>query len=628
MEKIGSDAPEICSADGIAENVRQLQILFPEAFIDGTIDFDVLRQLLGNEVDDRVEKYGLYWHGKRCARQLALTPSTGTLRPCPEESVEWDKTQNLLIEGDNLEVLKLLQKSYAGKVKLIYIDPPYNTGNDSIYFDDYSDNIASYVEFTRQIDSNGRALKSNTEASGRFHTNWLNMMYPRLKLAKTLLSEEGMLTVSCDGGEVGNLRLILDELFGEENLIETLIWRKRRTQANLAKFIAPVHEYILVYARHKDSFAVNRVPYTKKFIEDNFSNPDGDPRGLYQTRPLAQPATSSNPEYEITLPNGRKLSAKWSCSPETFERYVAEERLFVPLQGKGMPRLKVFLHESKGMLPNTLLLEEGSMEEGSNELKDLFDGQSVFSFPKPLGLLQYLLMLGTVKDSLVMDFFAGSGTTGHAVMAQNASDGGFRRCISIQLPEAIDQNTSTQKVAANFCDSIDRPRSIVELTKERLRRAARAIARENPEVDGDLGFRVFKLDTSNIHAWAPDNGDLDKTLFDRVDNIKQGRSEEDILFELFIKLGLDLCVPIETRIVSGKPVHSVGAGTLIACLAESISRREIEPLALGIVEWHGEQAPAGESMVVFRDNAFEDDVAKTNCTAILKQHGLTNVRSL
>ena len=628
MKKIASHAPETRSADLVAENLQQLRMLFPEAFVEEKIDFEVLGQILGDKLDDRDEKYGLNWHGKRRSHQLALTPSTGTLRPCPEESVDWDTTQNLMIEGDNLEVLKLLQKSYAGKVKLIYIDPPYNTGNDSIYFDDYSDNIANYLEFTLQIDSNGNPLNSNAETSGRFHTNWLNMMYPRLKLAHMLLSQDGVLFVSCDGGEVGSLRLVLDELFGEENLIETLIWRKRRTQANLASFIAPVHEYILAYARHKDSFAVNRVPYSEEYIKKNFSNPDDDPRGPYQTRPLAQPPTSSNPEYEITLPNGRKLTAKWSCSPETFERYVAEKRLYIPREGEGMPRLKVFLHESKGMLPNTLLLDVASMEEGSKELRALFDGDSVFSFPKPLGLMHYLLVLGSSKDSLVMDFFAGSGTTGHAVIAQNAMDGGCRRYITVQLPEPFDQSTATQRAASYFCDSMHRPRNIVELTKERLRRAARVIANENPKFEGDLGFRVFKLDTSNIRTWDQDQDDLTKTLYENVDHIKEGRSEEDILFELLFKLGLDLCVPIETQSISGKLIYSVGAGTLIACLDESISREEAEPLALGIVEWQAEQAPAGESIVVFRDSAFEDDVAKTNCSAILQQYGISNIRSL
>lgn len=633
MKKLTPDDPEGRSLDLVAENVAKLKALFPEILTEGptgaSVNVDVLKALVGDgTVTDAEEKYGLNWHGKRRARQLALTPSTGTLRPCPEESVNWDTTQNLMIEGDNLEVLKLLQKSYAGKAKLIYIDPPYNTGKDFVYKDDFQDGIRNYQALTSQTDEGGQKLTTNTEAGGRFHTAWLGMMLPRLRLARNLLRPDGVFVCSIDSGEVGTLRALCDEVFGEENLVAILVWRKRATQANLSKWIAPVHEYLFLYARDADHVKVNRLPYPPELIARAFSNPDGDPRGVYQTRPLAQPENASNPEYMVSLPGGRNLTAKWSCSPETFRRYVAENRLYIPREGQGMPRLKVFLSEAEGMLSNTWLDDVATMEDGSRELAELFPDGAPFDFPKPTELVRYLMALAADKDSMVMDFFAGSGTSGDAVLRQNADDGGTRRYVMVQWPEAIEPDASTQQTAARLCETSGRRPSVAEITKERLRRAARRIRKDRPMFAGDLGFRVFKLDSTSLREWKPNPDDLDDTLLKAVDHVKADRTEADLLYEVLLRLGLDLCVPIETRTIAGKAVQSVGGGVLMACLADKITRGDVEALAQGIVEWRKALAPAGDTTCIFRDAAFADDVAKTNLASILEQNGIKKVRSL
>ena len=630
MEKFTTKDPETRSADVIAENVEHLKTLFPEACTEGKIDFDVLRQLLGGEIDEREEKYGLNWHGKRRARQLALTPSTGTLRPCREDSVDWDTTQNLMIEGDNLEVLKLLQKSYAGKVKLIYIDPPYNTGKDFVYPDDYRDNIQNYLKLTGQTDDENQKLSSNTDASGRFHTDWLNMMYPRLKLARNLLRRDGAICVSLDDTEFGNLRGIADEVFGGENFLATIAWEKVHTRKNSSKTFSISHDYVVVYARSKEDWDRILIP---REGPSAYKNPDNDPKGPWK----ADPVTAHNPysaDYTIEKPNGvilsRPLGRYWSFSEETWKAKVDANEVIWG-SGKSYPMIKRYLSDVQdGLVPVTLFPREfaGDTATAKKEVDGLFAAQGVFEYPKPTLLIRRLIQICARPTDIVLDFFAGSGTTGHAVMAQNATDAGNRSFILVQLPEALNPDSSEQKPAADFCTKLARPCTIAELTKERLRRVGEKISDENASFTGDIGFRVFKLDTSNIRAWEPNNDDLDGTLFDNIDHIKPDRSEDDILYELLLKLGLDLCVPIETRTIVGKNVHSIGAGTLISCLDERINREDVEPLSLGIVEWHKELAPAGDSTVVFRDSAFADDVAKTNLAAILEQHGLGNVRSL
>ena len=628
MRQIANGDLETRSADIVAENVDHLRALFPDAFSEGKVDFEVLKQLLGDELDEREEKYGLNWYGKRQARQLALTPSTGTLRPCPEESIDWETTQNLMIEGDNLEVLKLLQKSYTGKVKLIYIDPPYNTGNDFVYPDDYRDNIRNYLELTGQTDGENRRISSNTEASGRFHTDWLTMMYPRLKLAKHLLRDDGVAFVSVDDGELSTLRLVADEIFGEENFLACFVWKSRQNKDNRTVTGASVdHEYVICYG--------NRIRGDKR-DKSQYSNPDDDARGDWTSANMVGIATADrrpNLHYELVNP-GTGIRYKcpemgWRYDPDTMAKLISEDRILWPAHPGGRPRRKVFLSELESEFTglSTIIGDAIFTRDGTSDIDSLFDVR-VFSFPKPVRLIRSLIEQGSEDGDIVLDFFAGSGTTAHSVMEENSSSRDKRRFILIQLPEPLDPMNKDQKTAADFCYDLGRPRNIAELTKERLRRAAKKIKDENSTFDGDLGFRVYKLDSSNIRAWEPNTDDLDSTLFDNIDHIKPGRSEDDILYELLLKLGLDLCVPIETRTIVGKNVHSIGAGTLISCLDERINREDVEPLSLGIVEWHKELAPAGDSTVVFRDSAFADDVAKTNLAAILEQHGLGNVRSL
>ena len=638
MKKLTANDPETQSRDLVAANLAQLKALFPELITEGpdgtAVNLDVLKALVGDKtVTDADEKYGLNWHGKRRARQLALTPSTGTLRPCPEESVDWETTQNLMIEGDNLEVLKLLQKSYAGKVKLIYIDPPYNTGKDFVYPDDFHDNIRNYLELTGQAEG-GRKISSNTEASGRFHTDWLNMIYPRLKLARDLLREDGILWVSIDDREVQNLKHMLIDLFGEENFLANVVWQRAYSPVNLKKTFSENHDFLLGFCRDIDaiqSFGLKRSDE----VNARYGNPDNDPRGIWKSSDLSVgPPVEAN-IYAITLPSGRVVSPpsgySWRLSNSRFEEFVKDNRIWFGESGNAVPSIKRFLSEVKdSVTPMTIWLrqEVGDSQEATRELKVLFDDTSLFPYPKPLRLLQRLIELSTSEDDIILDFFAGSGTTGHAVMAQNAVDGGNRCYILVQLPEPLDPTNKDQKVAADFCDKLNKPRTIAELTKERLRRAGNKIRAEHPMFAGDLGFRVFKLDSSNIRAWEPDRNNLEATLFDHTEHLKPDRSEQDILYELLLKLGLDLCVPIETKVIAGKAVHSIGSGVLLACLATAITRDEVEPLAQGIVAWHRALAPAGDTTCVFRDSAFADDVAKSNLAAILEQHGLSNVRSL
>ena len=624
MRKFTEQDAETKSPDIVAQNIERLKEIFPEAYTEGKIDFEILKQLLGGAIDEREEKYGLNWHGKRRARQLALTPSTGTLRPCPEDSVDWDTTHNLMIEGDNLEVLKLLQKSYAGKVKLIYIDPPYNTGKDFVYPDDYRDNIKNYLELTGQVGGDGRKLSSNTEASGRFHTDWLNMMYPRLKLARNLLRDDGVIFVAIDEKEESNLRSLLNEVFGEENAVVGVVWEKRVSPANDAKWFSSDHDLILVYARNKDIWRPERLARNDEQIA-YYKNPDNDHRGPWNSATYTCNKTKDerpNLYYPIANPySGEEVwpkeTAVWKYAQDVTAQYLKENRLYWGVDGRAsFPRIKLFLSDMENVVPRSVwsYTDAGHTQEATSELKALFGGSQVFDSPKPVRLLRRIIDVSGIKDGdIVLDFFAGSATTGHAVMEIAADDSRSVRFILVQLPEPTDRE--------------DYP-TIAEISKERLRRAGKKIREENPMFAGDLGFRVFKLASTNIREWDPDRDDLPKTLQESVEHLKIDRTEADILFEVLLKLGLDLTVPIEQKTIAGKTVYSIGGGTLIVCLAEKIGRDEIEPIAHGIAAWHKQLAPVGDTTVVFRDSAFTDDVAKTNLIAILQQHGLATVRSL
>ena len=636
IRKIEAHLPEAQSADLVADNIAKLKSMFPELVTEttqsgkttATFNVEVLKNLIGDATAvESEEKYGLNWHGKRRARQIALTPSTGTLRPCPEQSVEWDTTQNLMIEGDNLEVLKLLQKSYAGKVKLIYIDPPYNTGKDFVYPDNFQDNIKNYLELTGQTES-GRKISSNTDASGRFHTDWLNMIYPRLKLAHSLLQSDGVVFVSIADHEIHNLRAAMNEVFGEENFIATVIWQKVFSPKNSARHFSEDHDYIVVYAKNAETWTPRLLPRTEE-MEARYANPDEDQRGPWTSGDLSARNFYGEGTYPVTCPSGRVIDGPppgtyWRVSKPKFDEMDRDGRIWWGADGGNMPRLKRFLSDVKaGRVPQTLWTydEVGHTQEAKKELiatVNFPNSDVVFDTPKPTRLLRRILQLATSPDGndLVLDFFAGTGSTMDAVYQQNAEDGGKRRCILVQLPEPL----AGGEVAGWT--------SIADITRARLVGAGKRHRAADPMFSGDVGFRTFKLDTSNIRAWNPNVSDLAGSLLANLEHIEDGRSESDVLYEILIKLGLDLCVHADLREIAGKPVHSIGGGTLMACLDEHISVVDAEPLALGIAAWREEQATAGATTAVFRDSAFENDVAKSNLAAILEQHGIKQVRSL
>ena len=628
MNKLSPEMPELQSMNITADNITKLKSLFPEAFNENGIDFDVLKQLLGENVDEKEERYGLNWHGKRQARQLALTPSRGTLRPCKDESVDWDNTKNLMIEGDNLEVLKLLQKSYTGKVKLIYIDPPYNTGKDFVYPDNFQDNMKNYLEITGQTEDGAR-LSTNTETSGRYHTDWLNMIYPRLKLARNLLKEDGVIFISIDDAEVDNLKKVCSEIFGEENFVANIVWQKKYSPQNDATYFSDMHDHILVYAKQRknsknDSNGWN-IDFLPRSDEQNaaYKNPDNDPRGVWKSVDLSVKTYSKANDYSITTPSGRIVtppaSRCWQVSEKRFAELCKENKIWFGENGNNVPSIKRFLTEVQdGVVPTTWwsYKECGHNQEAKQELKKLMEGESVFfDTPKPLRLLDRILHLATTNDknSIILDFFAGSGTTAHATLNKNIADSGSRRYIAVQLPEKIDD---------------EKYHTISELTKERLRRAGKKVREDNPEWKGDVGFRVFKLDTSNIRPWEATAETLSEQIDAYVSTILEGRSEEDLLTELMLKRGIDLSVNIETRQFDGLTVSCVDGGKLFTCFTRQIPASSVEELTKGIIDWHKSLKAGKDTVCYFLDDAFENNVAKTNLCAILEQHGLTNLHSL
>ncbi|EGP4236186.1 site-specific DNA-methyltransferase [Escherichia coli] len=628
MNKLSPEMPELQSMNITADNITKLKSLFPEAFNENGIDFDVLKQLLGENVDEKEERYGLNWHGKRQARQLALTPSRGTLRPCKDESVDWHNTKNLMIEGDNLEVLKLLQKSYTGKVKLIYIDPPYNTGKDFVYPDNFQDNMKNYLEITGQTEDGAR-LSTNTETSGRYHTDWLNMIYPRLKLARNLLKEDGVIFISIDDTEVDNLKKVCSEIFGEENFVANIVWQKKYSPQNDATYFSDMHDHILVYAKQRktsknDSNGWN-IDFLPRSDEQNaaYKNPDNDPRGVWKSVDLSVKTYSKANDYSITTPSGRIVtppaSRCWQVSEKRFVELCKENKIWFGENGNNVPSIKRFLTEVQdGVVPTTWwsYKECGHNQEAKQELKKLMEGESVFfDTPKPLRLLDRILHLATTndKDCIILDFFAGSGTTAHATLNKNIADSGSRRYIAVQLPEKIDD---------------EKYYTISELTKERLRRAGKKVREDNPEWKGDVGFRVFKLDTSNIRPWEATAETLSEQLDAYVSPILEGRSEEDLLTELMLKRGIDLSVNVEVRQFDGLTVSCVDGGKLFTCFTRQIPASSVEALTKGIIDWHKSLKAGKDTVCYFLDDAFENNVAKTNLCAILEQHGLTNLHSL
>lgn len=618
---ITPDDPAAHSGDVAGENVATLKALFPQIVSDGKVDFEVLRQLLGDAVDGGEERYGLNWKGKARARAHAVTPTLATLRPAKDESVDWDTTQNLVIEGDNLEVLKTLRKAYASKVKLIYIDPPYNTGSDFVYPDNYTNSLSHYLELTGQTGIDGAQLSSNKEASGRFHTDWLNMMLPRLTLAKDLLRDDGVIFISIDDSEYANCFNILNEIFGEDNFAGTIVWKKK-TNGNNMGAIPPVHDYIVCFAKKLCSESIYGFPMSKEDIESTYRNPDDDPRGPWTTSDLS--ANHEGPYFEIENPvTGEKFlppaGRYWVFNENEVKKRIADGRIIFGKSGVARPIQKKFLSDRTSMrtLPESWWDSHGMNSDGTEEIAALLEPK-IFNHTKPSKLMKHVVNISTTTDDIVLDFFAGSGTTGHAVMAQNAADGGTRRFVLVQLPEVLDPAKKEQKLAADFCDQLNKPRNIAELTKERLRRAGIKIREEHPRAEIDTGFRAYKLHSSNLKPWQPDPDNLEASLLDAVSNIVHGRSEEDLMVELLLKTGIDLTTPTEMRQIAGKDVHALGGGALIVCFAD-ISDDDAEPLGHGLADWQAEIDPASQTTFYFKDMGFASASAKANVAAILRQ---------
>ena len=620
METVTTNSPVTCSVNVAEDNLARLRQIFPDAFKEGKIDLDTLRELLGDRIDEGEEKFGLNWHGKRQARRLALTPSSGTLRPCREESVAWEATKNLMIEGDNLEVLKLLQKSYSGKVKLIYIDPPYNTGKDFIYPDNYKDGIKNYLKLTGQVDGDGQKLSSNTEASGRFHTTWLNMMLPRLKLARNLLRSDGVILISIDENESSNLRAICNEIFGEENFVCEFVWKKKSGGGGDVGSVVIDHEYILCYGRSSEP-GIKNDPAAEVTTQYNKIDDDGRRYSLDRLDKQSLGYQESL-DFPIEGPNGRTYSvvhkdpdhkvARWRWGKETV-RDRHDELVFE------WPYVYTKNYEkSDGAKPRDLLVDKrfGRTRSGKTDLKKIF-GIEVMDFPKPVRLMKHLLNIAMDEGDIVLDFFAGSCPMGQAVLESSTDEDEKMRFIMVQFPEPVSEKSQNGKNALSMgCNTV------ADIGIQRMKRVAEKLPGEK------IGFRVFKLDSSNIRAWEQNPSNLDQALLDSVNNIKDERSELDVLFELLLKTGLDLCAPIEEREIAGKKIYIVDGGTLIACLDDSVSNEEAETLALGIAKIRDSLENATDGTVIFLDSAFTDDVAKTNATEILRQYGFKNIQSV
>ena len=670
MEIVDINSPEAKSEDVVAENIRRLGDLFPELLTEGpagpSVNIDVLKQLVGDSsLSDADEKYGLSWFGKRNARKMALTPSLGTLLPRPEESEDWDNTKNLIIEGDNLEVLKLLQKSYSGKVKLIYIDPPYNTGKDFVYPDNYQDNIKNYLELTGQTEE-GCKTTSNTDSNGRFHADWLNMMYPRLKLARNLLADDGVIFISIDDNEISSLKSLLAEVFGSEGFLNTFVWVSNLKGRQISgSGAAATKEYMLAFAKNinqQESFSV-RASRMKELMPGVYKGFDYEVREdaygsyvvkneLYNSNSIFNEKTRPNLVFNIfynpengevrtasieqdAIPGFVKISPhqnsskgyryhawRWSAAKVVEDSKDLE---FLTTQSGYKVYTKVRDVDSTTMKD---LIMDISTSTGSRDLENLGFETSVFHFPKPVSLISVLVDSLSTGEGIILDFFAGSGTTGQAVMEQNALDGGNRQFILVQLPEPLLEENKEQAAALAFCKEHNLEENIAALTAERLRRAGAKVRSENPMFAGDVGFRVFKLAESNIRAWNPLTEDLEGTLRTSEDHLVEGRSALDVLYEILLKRGLDLCIPIETKEIAGHHVNAVGGGVLFACLDSRIAQANVEALAEGIVAWREELGVVGDVNCIFRDSAFDNDVAKSNMSSILEQAGFTKIQSL
>ncbi|MDD7144815.1 MAG: site-specific DNA-methyltransferase [Hallella sp.] len=615
MEKL-----KMQTADGVQDNISRIAELFPECItevktqrgrIKRSVDFDKLRQLLSSDiVEGNEERYQFTWPDKRKAILAANAPINATLRPCPEESVNFDTTQNLYIEGDNLDVLKCLKETYLHKVKMIYIDPPYNTGNDFVYEDDFAESAAEYLANSGQFDEQGNRLVTNTESNGRFHTDWLNMIYPRLKVARDLLTEDGVIFISIDDNEAKNLKNITDEVFGERNFLAQVVWERAFSPINLMKHFSPSHDYVLCYAKNIDSAVCHGIGRSNE-ANDRYSNPDNDPRGVWSSSDISVgPAVQEN-IYPITTPSGRVVEPpagrSWRLSRKAFRERLEDNRIWFGPNGDNTPRIKRFLSELRktGITPMTIWkhTEVDHSQGATQKLAKLFDGKKYFDYPKPVSLIERCLQLYSDKDSLILDFFSGSATTAHAVMQLNAEDGGNRKYIMAQLPELTDEKSEAYKAGY---------KNICEIGKERIRRAGAKIKAENPEKAQhlDTGFRVLKLDSSNMKDvfYSPkETSQLE--LFRYVDNVKDDRTSGDLLFQVMLELGATLDSKIEESKVDGKTIYNVGDGYLVACFDQDVSDDVVKAIA--------KMQP---TYAVLRDTGMADDATATNFEQIFKTY--------
>ena len=608
------------SSNGVEDNIAKIAMLFPDCVTETIdevsgqpkhlIDFEKLKQNLSDSVmSEKAERYQFTWPDKSKAILLANSPINATLRPCREESVDFDNTQNLYIEGDNLDVLKCLKETYLHKVKMIYIDPPYNTGNDFVYEDDFAQSSADYLANSGQYDEQGNRMVTNAESNGRFHTDWLNMIYPRLKVARDLLTDDGVIFISIDDNEVENLRKVCDEVFGEQNFIATLVWERAFAPKNDARFISSSHDYILVYAKKIDGFKIGRLERTEE-ANARYSNPDNDPRGVWTSGDMLVKTYNKSCDYPITTPSGKVVNPVegrcWRFSKESFLEKVKDNRIWFGPDGNGVPRVKRFLSELKfdGMAPTSILFhkEVGHSQEGSKEVTALFGDKGVFDGPKPVRLLQRLLTLANLKDdSIVLDFFSGSASTAHAVMKTNAEKEKHCSFIMVQLPEKISEKKKEQGYE-----------TVCEIGKERIRRAGKKIKEESPLTTQDLdtGFRVLKLDSTNMEDIYYSPKDISQaTLFSQVDNVKPDRSGEDLLFQVMLELGATLDSKIETTTVAGKTIYNVAENYLVACFDQDVSDDVVKAIA--------QMQPM---YAVLRDTSMKSDATATNFEQIFKTY--------
>ena len=601
------------SKDIVSENISKIKELFPGVISDGKIDFEMLKSILGEDIDDSHEKYSFTWPGKTQAIKESQKQSTGTLRPYKEESKNWETTQNLYIEGDNLEVLKLLQKSYYNRIKAIYIDPPYNTGKDFIYSDNYQDNLENYLKISGQLiksegENQGVKLTTNPETAGKYHSNWLNMMYPRLKLARNLLKDDGCVLISIDDNEIDDLKKLCDDVFGRDNFISQLIWKSKTGGANDSKFVAVDHEYILVYAKNIDKFQVNSLPYTDELLKlYNSQDEFFEERGPYRPMLLMQKGLSFSKSltYPIEAPDGTILrpddgGAIWRWSESVLKKRIEEG--YVEFVKKGnewkiytKQYLKVDYDGNKinrGKLLRSVILDFDG-RKGIKDIQSLFD-EKVFTNPKPVDLIKLLISVFSNEKDIILDFFSGSATTADAVLRINNEDSSKRKFILVQIPELI----PSDKNPLNFSN-------LCELGKERIRLAGDKIVKESGNKDLDAGFKVFKLDSSNLEKWDPDYNNIQQSL--TINNIKENRTNNDLIYEIMLKYGVDLSLPIEEN----NNVYSIGFGALVICLDNNIGKEIIEDILRFTKD-------SSTSRVVFKDSGFKSDADKTNIKEILK----------